>query len=221
MMGGVSPETCWASYKYEIKFWYTVESCWIFYANYTMMHGSTNIKLGKIVCANIGTGNRVAVFFCAHVNDPGSRRENFLTTSVTTFESPRWTKDSLRLHTSVNDCACTNGVPSSDSYHFFKNSFNNAFRITYVECMGGFLWLIKTGKGTEGSSNDRVMPPAFVWRHWRKSRRIKITPRSLVGIHRQFGRTYCLCLQGRKIRVNTTFTENIGSYVLPYATSIW
>jgi len=31
MMGGVSPETCWASYKYGImKFWYTVASCWIF-----------------------------------------------------------------------------------------------------------------------------------------------------------------------------------------------
>jgi len=30
MMGGVSPETCWASYKYEIiKFWYIVASCWI------------------------------------------------------------------------------------------------------------------------------------------------------------------------------------------------
>ena len=43
-MGGVSPETCWASYKYEIKFWYTVASCWISYVNYTLMHGSTNIK---------------------------------------------------------------------------------------------------------------------------------------------------------------------------------
>jgi hypothetical protein len=32
MMGGVSPETCWASYKYGIiKFWYIVASCWIFY----------------------------------------------------------------------------------------------------------------------------------------------------------------------------------------------
>jgi len=31
MMGGVLPETCWASYKYGIiKFWYIVESCWIF-----------------------------------------------------------------------------------------------------------------------------------------------------------------------------------------------
>jgi hypothetical protein len=31
-MDGVSPETCWASYKYGIinKFWYTVVSCWIF-----------------------------------------------------------------------------------------------------------------------------------------------------------------------------------------------
>jgi hypothetical protein len=27
MMGGVSPETCWVSYKYEIKFWCTVASC--------------------------------------------------------------------------------------------------------------------------------------------------------------------------------------------------
>ena len=31
MMGGVSPETCWASFKYGIiKFWYIVASCWIF-----------------------------------------------------------------------------------------------------------------------------------------------------------------------------------------------
>ena len=33
MMDVVSPETCWASYKYEIKFRYTVESCWIFFVN--------------------------------------------------------------------------------------------------------------------------------------------------------------------------------------------
>jgi len=32
MMGGVSPETCWASYKYGIiKFWYIVAPCWIFF----------------------------------------------------------------------------------------------------------------------------------------------------------------------------------------------
>jgi len=31
MMGGVSPETCWASYKYGIiKCWYIVAFCWIF-----------------------------------------------------------------------------------------------------------------------------------------------------------------------------------------------
>jgi len=31
IMGGVSPETCWASYKYVIiKLWYVVASCWIF-----------------------------------------------------------------------------------------------------------------------------------------------------------------------------------------------
>jgi hypothetical protein len=31
MMGGVSPETYWASFKYEINFWYTAASCWIFF----------------------------------------------------------------------------------------------------------------------------------------------------------------------------------------------
>jgi hypothetical protein len=31
MIGGVSPETCWASYKYGIiKFWYIVASCEIY-----------------------------------------------------------------------------------------------------------------------------------------------------------------------------------------------
>ena len=44
MMGVVSPETCWASFKYGIiKLWYTVASCWIFCMNHTMMHGSMNI----------------------------------------------------------------------------------------------------------------------------------------------------------------------------------
>jgi len=36
MLGGVPPETCWASYKYGIiKFWYIVASCWIFFVNWT------------------------------------------------------------------------------------------------------------------------------------------------------------------------------------------
>ena len=46
MMGGVSSETRWASYKYWIiKFWYIVASCWIFFMNCTMLHGSTNVIL--------------------------------------------------------------------------------------------------------------------------------------------------------------------------------
>jgi hypothetical protein len=46
IMGGVWPETCWSSYKYGIiKFWYIVASCWNFFMNCTMMHGSTNIML--------------------------------------------------------------------------------------------------------------------------------------------------------------------------------
>ena len=44
MMGGVSPETCWAPDKYGIiKFWYTVASCWIIlyessYSGYVPAH---------------------------------------------------------------------------------------------------------------------------------------------------------------------------------------
>jgi len=37
IMGGVSLETCWASYKYGIiKFWYIVASCWIFLYEFGM-----------------------------------------------------------------------------------------------------------------------------------------------------------------------------------------
>ena len=39
MMGGVSPETCWASYKCGIiKFWYIVASCWIFLYEFYAIH---------------------------------------------------------------------------------------------------------------------------------------------------------------------------------------
>jgi len=50
MMGGVSPETCWALCKYGIiKFWYIVASCWIFFMNCTMMHRPTSIKFNCYV----------------------------------------------------------------------------------------------------------------------------------------------------------------------------
>ena len=44
-MGGVSPETCWASYKHEITFWYTVASCWIFFVNYGIITQYTKDQL--------------------------------------------------------------------------------------------------------------------------------------------------------------------------------
>jgi len=53
IIGGMSPETCWASCKYGIiKFWYIVASCWVFLINCTMMHGSTDIKYSSF-CWNI------------------------------------------------------------------------------------------------------------------------------------------------------------------------
>jgi hypothetical protein len=45
-MGGVSPETCWASYKCGIINSDTLlHLVGFFYMNCTVMHGSTNIKL--------------------------------------------------------------------------------------------------------------------------------------------------------------------------------
>jgi hypothetical protein len=63
MMGGVSPETCWASYKYGIiNVWYTVAPCWIFlYELYydarihehqvhiILQHFSTHFITGEII----------------------------------------------------------------------------------------------------------------------------------------------------------------------------
>ena len=103
------------------------------------------------------------------------RRENFLTTSVgTTFEGSSCTKHSLHLNSLLMTMPVLMALRAPTRNTFFFNSFNDAFRITYVDCMGGFLW--RTGKGMEGSSIDKVTAPAFVWRYWRKSRRIKITP---------------------------------------------
>jgi len=81
MMGGVSPETCWASYKYEIKFWYTVASCWIFFVNYTMMHGSTNIK---------HTYNRSCIQ-CLHADALGFNATQYMN-CVTGSETVAWQK---------------------------------------------------------------------------------------------------------------------------------
>jgi len=53
MTGGVSPETCWASYKYGIiKFWYIVASCWIFL--YELYYGARihEYQVHKCRCCN-------------------------------------------------------------------------------------------------------------------------------------------------------------------------
>jgi len=57
MMGGASPETCWASYKYGIlKVWYIVASCWIFLCELThsFCYLYYNIFLGVTVPSGPG-----------------------------------------------------------------------------------------------------------------------------------------------------------------------
>jgi len=50
MMGDVSPETCWASYKYGIvKFDTLLHLVGFFFMNFTMMHGSTNVKYEPVL----------------------------------------------------------------------------------------------------------------------------------------------------------------------------
>jgi len=54
MLGGVSPETCWATYKYGIiNFDTLLHLVGFFCMNFTMMRGSTNIKLICLFCCNI------------------------------------------------------------------------------------------------------------------------------------------------------------------------
>jgi hypothetical protein len=59
MMGGVSPETCWASYKHGIIHCLLDFSLW----NCTMMHGSTNIKYPPCVAKNL----LVVIQYCIHI----------------------------------------------------------------------------------------------------------------------------------------------------------
>jgi hypothetical protein len=47
MTGGISPKTCWASYKYEIRFWYTVASCWIFFVNNSTVYSLSGSQLSS------------------------------------------------------------------------------------------------------------------------------------------------------------------------------
>ena len=50
MMGGVSPETRWASYKYgTIKFWYIIASCWIFLYEFYNDARTRNVKFTYFV----------------------------------------------------------------------------------------------------------------------------------------------------------------------------
>jgi len=54
MMGGVSPETCWASYKHGImNYDKLLRLVGYFCMSYAMMHASTNIKFGKYYFDNL------------------------------------------------------------------------------------------------------------------------------------------------------------------------
>ena len=77
MMGGVSPETCWASYKYGvIKFWYIVASCWIFlYECWVLLHGWHLIRLQISLISKL-TWGILSTLFVLHVSlrlDDGCR----------------------------------------------------------------------------------------------------------------------------------------------------
>ena len=55
MMGGVSPETCWASYKYgKINFDILLHLVGFFCMNFTMMHGSTTHQVSIDLRASEG-----------------------------------------------------------------------------------------------------------------------------------------------------------------------
>jgi len=64
-MGGVSPETCWASYKHGIINSDTLLHLVSYFCmNFTTMHGSTNIKFtDKLIFKNV-KGNIIQIVYC-------------------------------------------------------------------------------------------------------------------------------------------------------------
>jgi hypothetical protein len=63
MMGGVLPETHWASYKYGIiKCWYTVASCWIYELKQLVQGTNWN----KTKCSRWHTKYRTLKYFMQH-----------------------------------------------------------------------------------------------------------------------------------------------------------
>ena len=98
MMGGVSPETCRASYKYEIiKFWYIVASCWIFPYK----------RRGSLVSCN-GCSEHVKIVFCnsaslLHIMEGWFLQPRLHHVVVGTSKTQIfWEKKNLRLHHSIN-----------------------------------------------------------------------------------------------------------------------
>ena len=68
MIGGVSPETCWASYKYGIiNFDTLLHLVGFFRVNCTTMHGSTNIKHIFLPISNFRINRFVCVCVCVCV----------------------------------------------------------------------------------------------------------------------------------------------------------
>jgi hypothetical protein len=70
MMSSVSPETCWASYKYGIiNFDILLHLVGFFFMNCAMMHGSTNIKFMKDLSSRTVSLNRIKVHGRLFINN--------------------------------------------------------------------------------------------------------------------------------------------------------
>jgi hypothetical protein len=73
-MGGMSPETHWASHKYEIKFWYTVASCWIFYVKSRHSLNQPHTTKGITLWAMAKTGKTQSCDKISSVNKSCGRK---------------------------------------------------------------------------------------------------------------------------------------------------
>jgi hypothetical protein len=93
MMGGVLPDTCWASYKYGIiKFWYIVASCWIFLKElitfYTSLifSGHPKIENNSVFCCRMSIS---LVCFSSVQTFPTAPRN---------FSSIAWSLSGFKVH---------------------------------------------------------------------------------------------------------------------------
>ena len=137
MMGGVSPETCWASYKYGIiKFWYSVASCWIFlYKNNSIpcrRHNSPKLRSYRCICLSTDkkkTVRNIVYFQYSVLLCTGYVKDKMFFSPVTSLQP-------LKVTVALKE----------DNLFFFISNLINCFSIYVQYLLSSFLYMFQASQ---------------------------------------------------------------------------